>query len=105
MTVRTDFGGAEDVPFGLALRPDGSIVLAGFSGNAFAIASYNANGYLNNAFGGSGTVTTAIGSSTALAWDVALQADGKALAAGAATIGATRDFVLARYNTNGTLDA
>jgi len=44
------------------------------------------------------------GFSYALAYSLALQQDGKIVLAGESTINGDRDFALARYNTNGTLD-
>ncbi len=55
-------------------------------------------------FGGGGVVTTAIGSSYDWTQDVAVQADGKIVAAGYAIVNSNWDFALARYNTDGSLD-
>jgi uncharacterized delta-60 repeat protein len=65
-------------------------------------------GDLDLTFGGDGTVTTDLGSidtTTQLARSVAVQADGKIVAAGMTTNSfAPWDFFLARYNADGSLD-
>jgi uncharacterized delta-60 repeat protein len=92
----------------LALQADGKIVVAGVSytltGQDFAIARYNINGSLDNTFDGDGLLATAIGSSDDMVYSIALQTDGKIVAAGNSDIGGNMDFALARYNTNGSLD-
>jgi uncharacterized delta-60 repeat protein len=70
----------------------------------FAVARYNSNGVLDTTFGTSGKVTTDLGSPYEEATSVALQPDGKIVVAGGAVFGLFNDFVLVRYNTNGTLD-
>jgi uncharacterized delta-60 repeat protein len=113
--VTTNFGQVSAQAFSVAVQPDGKIVAAGYGnidgGEDFALARYNSNGTLDATFGTGGKVSTAFagppgqGFSYALAYSVALQRDGKIVAAGEAFISGGRDFALARYNTNGTLDA
>ncbi|MBI3456793.1 MAG: hypothetical protein HY002_13540 [Candidatus Rokubacteria bacterium] len=95
--VTTDFGPGDVAGQGLALQPDGKIVVAGRTGAAFALARYQPNGTLDASFGTGGKVTSPAGAG----WAVALQADGKIVVAG----GAGGGFALARYNPDGTLDA
>ena len=110
--VTTDFAGGQDGAGGLALQPDGKIVVAGGAASGlhsdFAIARYNANGTLDATFGNGGKVTTDFSGSEDVAFGVVIQTDGKIVAAGAAShvvAGAVNtDFGLARYNTDGTLD-
>ncbi|MER6352931.1 hypothetical protein ABT186_14050, partial [Streptomyces sp. NPDC001634] len=99
--VLTDFGGIDEA-FGVALQTDGKIVAAGLttaSGNAdFALARYNTDGSLDSCFGTGGKVTTGFGTGSAdLASGVAVQTDGKIVAAGRSNAGGTFDFALARY--------
>ena len=68
----------------------------------FALARYNPSGTLDTSFSGDGRQTTDFPGDDRAA-GVALQADGKIVAVGSARRGAT-NFVLARYNPNGTLD-
>jgi uncharacterized delta-60 repeat protein len=99
----TGFG---DIANGVALQANGKIVAVGHAGQDFGLARYNANGSLDTTFSGDGLQTTAFGlGADDQANGVALQGDGKIVAAGYASGGATgRDFALARYNPNGTLD-
>jgi uncharacterized delta-60 repeat protein len=113
--VTTDFFGSDDSAQAMALQPNGQIVLAGFAETAartnieFAVGRYNADGSLDTAFGSGGKVTTAFSEFSDFALAVALQPDGKIVAAGntqpQASDGASVVFAVARYNTNGTLDA
>jgi uncharacterized delta-60 repeat protein len=110
--VRTNFGGDSDArASAVAIQADGKIVAVGISfvgDQRFALARYNSDGSLDPSFGGDGKVIThfAEGSiDTAAA--VAIQADGRIVAAGATFIPAgvsTSRFALARYDTDGTLD-
>jgi uncharacterized delta-60 repeat protein len=63
------------------------------------------SGDLDVSFGGDGTVLTDFGSgSFAYVTAVAIQADGKIVVAGESNASGSRDFALARYLPNGTLD-
>ncbi|MFF2124983.1 calcium-binding protein [Streptomyces olivochromogenes] len=97
--VSTDFGDYEFAN-GVAVQSDGRIVAAGSTGSDFALARYNANGSLDAAFGTGGRVRTDFGGTAEQARDVALQSDGRIVAAGVRSA----DFVVARYNINGSLD-
>jgi uncharacterized delta-60 repeat protein len=70
----------------------------------FALARYHANGSLDTSFGGDGKVTTGLLSSSDVAAAVAIQTDGRIVAAGHTTNTGDYDFALARYNTDGSLD-
>jgi uncharacterized delta-60 repeat protein len=106
--VTTTFGtNSDDVAQALVLQPDGKIVVGGYrSGDDhfdFALVRYDADGALDRSFGTGGRVITSFGSATANA--IALQPDGKIVAAGALLV-ANPDFdiALGRYEANGTLD-
>src|SRR5262249_44265880 len=114
-TLDTTFGigGKKTTPFsapsvaqasGLGIQTDGKIVIAGLTivnnVSNFVLARYNPNGTLDSTFGTGGKTVTDFGADDR-AFSMALQADGKIVAAG--MTGA--NFALARYNTNGTLDA
>jgi uncharacterized delta-60 repeat protein len=111
--VTTDFAGGSDLAFGVALQPDGKIVAAGTATRGatiisdFALARYNPDGSLDATFGSAGKVTTDFGGDSDRAQSVALQPDGKIVAAGTtSTPGVSgADFALARYNPDGSLDA
>ena len=99
----TDFGGVdqgEDV----AIQDDEKIVAVGRSGSQFALARYGMNGELDLTFSGDGKQTTGFAGSAG-AEGVAIQRDGKVLAAGSAQTPAhDRDFALARYDAFGELE-
>ena len=84
---------------------DGKIVVGGSTmangTEDFEVRRYETNGANDTTFG---SVITPIGSTFDFVWKVALQADGKIVAAGNAHNGANYDMAVARYNTNGTLD-
>jgi uncharacterized delta-60 repeat protein len=109
--VTTDFNGKRDGAYALAIQSDGKLVAAGYEYNAdatsidFALARYNANGTLDGSFGSGGKVTTDFNGNTDWAQALAIQSDGKIVAAGwLYNAAGTTDFALARYNANGTLD-
>ena len=106
--VVTDIEGVTDRANGVSIQADGKIVIAGISqgseGGKFTLARYNTDGSLDNSFGNGGTVTTVLRFSDA-ANDLAIQPDGKIVAAGSSYDGAVAGFALVRYNTNGSLDS
>jgi uncharacterized delta-60 repeat protein len=114
--VQTDFPGLAAVASSVVVQPDGKIVVAGgafplftFAGD-FKVARYNPEGSLDTSFGDGGIVTTTFPEGS-YAFDVALQADGKIIAAGTVFVdfnpgeSSNTDFALARYNPDGTPDA
>ena len=107
-TVVTTIGSGGAVARGVALQPDGKIVVAGYCSNGttydFCLARYLASGTLDVSFNGSGTVITPIGVGDDYAISLALQPDGKIIVAGVCSNGANSDFCLARYLANGTFD-
>ena len=63
-----------------------------------------APGDLDTTFGTGGVVTTPIGTGDNYVYGVAIQEDGKIVAAGDASNGSDFDFALARYTVSGDLD-
>lgn len=61
-------------------------------------------GSLDATFNGNGKILTSISTGTDEAQDVAIQADGKIVVAGYSSNGTNFDYVVVRYNTDGTLD-
>ncbi len=106
--VTTAIGASDDYALSIALQSDGKIVVAGHTYNGgnydFAVARYNTNGSPDTSFDADGKVTTAIGAGGDFIRSVALQGDGKIVAAGYSDIGGNIDFAVVRYNTNGSLD-
>jgi len=108
--VITPIGSGDDIAYAVAVQPDGKIVAAGSSRNSynlqvFAVVRYNADGTLDSTFLGGGKVTLAIGSAEDVAYGVAVQSDGKIVAAGSSFKGLGYDFALVRFNTDGTPDS
>jgi uncharacterized delta-60 repeat protein len=113
--VRTDFAGLAAVPSAVVIQTDGKIVVAGGAFPLFTflgdikIVRYNPNGSLDTSFGVGGIVTTTFPEGS-YAFDVALQPDGKIVAAGTVFVNfipgeqSDTDFALARYNSDGSLD-
>jgi uncharacterized delta-60 repeat protein len=96
-----------DEAFGVALGPGGTIVLAGRSNTDIAIARYTSTGALDSTFSGDGLVTHDFGNrggGGSSANDVAVLPDGRILVAGVTGEDNDVDVILARFNTNGTLD-
>jgi uncharacterized delta-60 repeat protein len=88
-------------------RLAGTVVAAMVSVVAFAMPSVAAPGQLDPSFGVGGTVITEFPSSYSGARAVAVQADGRVVAAGFAHTNDSiaSDFALTRYQVDGTLDA
>jgi uncharacterized delta-60 repeat protein len=114
--VRTDFPGLAAVASSVVIQPDGKILVAGgafplftFLGD-FELVRYNPNGSLDKSFGPGGIVTTSFPGQGSYAFALALQSDGKIIAAGTDFVNfssedsSNTDFALERYNSDGTPD-
>ncbi|MBA3543144.1 MAG: hypothetical protein H0T83_01675 [Chthoniobacterales bacterium] len=109
--VQVDFANNSDYGRDVVLQSDGKIVAVGDSGiypgfNA-AITRLNSDGSLDSSFGNGGTVINHFSTTDSFA-AVAIQPDGKIVAVGSAqaTTGNNgTDVLLARYNSDGTLDS
>ncbi len=92
----------------VAIQQDGKIVVAGYAYGAssedFALARFNPDGTLDSTFDGDGRVLTSLVSASDRITSIAIQADGKIVAAGIANDGQNDDFALARFNADGSLD-
>lgn len=108
-------GAGGDFQNGLVVQPDGRIVVGGESdlgavagGLQWRISRYTHKGELDASFGTGGTALTSLsnaGGIDEIVWDVALQPDGKIVAAGdAMTAAGGFDVALARFNPDGSLD-
>ncbi|MFI3194494.1 MAG: hypothetical protein QX195_01605 [Methylococcaceae bacterium] len=104
LTSHISVGGYDNV-YSVILQPDGKIVAAGGSAGDFALARYTADGSWDTSFGDNGKVTTDFGTLWDSAHSLVLQPDGKLLVAGQTGSNETSNFALARYNTDGSLDA
>jgi len=93
--------------YSVAIQPDGKIVVGGYAWSNYntelALVRYNSSGSLDATFDGDGVFRTQVGTSTSYGYALAVQRDGKIVAAGSTWNGST-DFALVRVNAGGTLD-
>ncbi len=106
--VTTRMSADDDGAFAIAVQPDGKIVVAGTcyssSGTGiFCVARYDADGSLDAGFGSNGRVSTGLGT-TATAFAIAVQLNGKIVVAGSCRNSGKDDFCVVRYNADGDLD-
>lgn len=88
----------------LAIQDNGKIVVTAWNDDYFTIMRFDENGSLDTTFGNNGIVINEIGDRSSEAKDLALQNDGKIVAAGFSENGYTKIFTAVRYDTNGSLD-
>jgi uncharacterized delta-60 repeat protein len=109
--LTTDVGGKDNSTYGgLAIQPNGKIVVAGQSFNGvdynFTVYRYNANGTPDTTFSGDGKISFGFGAGKQdFGEDLALQSDGKIVVVGE-TCDANHDcnFAAARLTAAGALD-
>jgi uncharacterized delta-60 repeat protein len=106
--VTTDINSQSNEAYGVAIQPDGKIVVVGYSSNGsnndFAVVRYNTDGTLDNSFSGDGIVTTDVGANNDEAKSIVIQPNGKIVVGGLLHNGDDGDAAIARYNSDGTLD-
>ena len=111
--VRTDIGEFDNGARGIALQPDGKIVVIGFSWDEvtfhFVFYRYTSTGRLDPTFSnnGDGTASGNFGATRQdFGTDVVIQPDGRIIGVGSSHDFASgaRDFALARLTSNGILD-
>ena len=114
--VTTDLGTKTyDEVAAVAVQKDGKILVAGsratgsfdagWSRQRFALVRYTAGGKLDATFGRGGKAVTDFGTQYYGAEAVAVQADGKIVAAGVSDTKGGEGFALVRYTSSGKLDA
>lgn len=110
-TVTTNLSVGSDIANDVAIQSDGAIVVAGSAGFCceytarFGLVRYAGDGSLDETFGGDGKVLTNFGGDGGTAYGVAIQPNGRIVAAGSSGFdGLTDRFGLARYRVTGTLD-
>ncbi len=104
--VTTDMTSGRDRIHAIAIQPDQKIVVAGMvagRGGRYGLARYDADGVLDDTFSNDGKVFTNLVDGWDHAWGLAIQPDGKIVAAGASEVRGG-GFSVVRYNVNGTLD-
>lgn len=110
--LNLDFNTWADVASGVAVQPDGKIILGGYADlernfGGFALVRLTPGGTFDTSFGnGTGRLITNLGEgvNTGLAYainDMVLQSDGKIILAGRCSFNSTgRDFTLVRYQNS-----
>jgi uncharacterized delta-60 repeat protein len=103
--TRIDIGG-NDEAYGVVRQPDGKFVITGTcAGGDFCLVRLLDSGTaVDTSFGTGGLAQTPIGTQLDVAFSVALQGDGKIVAAGTANSGSFDEIAFARYTTGGQLD-
>lgn len=110
--VDTDIGQSSDNAYAMALLPDESILLSGRdsweTGNStrFALTKLHTDGKIDSIFGQYGMATIGEPSKNCFSFGLAVEpVSGKIVQAGSAGVGLTRDFMIARFLGNGTVDS
>ena len=98
--VQTVFDGSSDTPGAVVVQTNGKIIVGGYDGTdnyVLALNRYNKNGTLDASFGSGGSVRTTLSGNDAAVKALAIQADGKIVAAGLGYKGDAGGFVVARF--------
>ncbi len=96
--------------FAMGIQTDGKIVLAGYSyvgitaNYQIALTRYNGDGSLDLTFDSDGMVLVSTGFALGEAFALQIQSDNKIVVAGEQYIGFDTDFMMMRFNEDGTLD-
>lgn len=102
-----DAGDDMSAGFGIAVQPDGKILVSGFSNtnlqDNITIVRFNPDGILDPTFDGDGIVVTNIDNESR-GYTVNLTPDGKIVVGGRMSNGSTTNIVVVRYNLDGSLD-
>ncbi|MBK8492059.1 MAG: hypothetical protein IPL49_14535 [Saprospirales bacterium] len=100
-----------DAGYGLAIQPDGKILVSGESQNGttegdydVTLVRYKADGSLDAGFGNGGIVVKHISNGWDLSGSVLVQPDGMIVVGGQCWSGSTYDFVALRYKADGSPD-
>ena len=109
--VTLSIGENDDELNAIAVQPDGKIVGAGYTtvnattGHSdFVLIRYNTDGSQDTTFGVNGIVKTQFGGTDESIHALAIQPDGKIIAAGNITEAGIKKYTLVRYHKDGSLD-
>src|SRR5215471_11898927 len=108
--VTTDIvAGSYDRGTAVAIQKDGKILLTGYTYSDFATVRYYTDGSIDPTFGNNGVVVTDISGYSNCDYDqadaITIQPTGKIIVAGNSAFGCNHDFILIRYNINGSTDS
>ena len=105
-TKRIDFGSAYEFCYSVLAQSDNKLVLAGSSNGNAALARLLPDGDFDDSFSDDGKVTLSFGVGNGSAFQkIILQPDGKIIAIGEAYNTSSFDFAVARFDSNGSVDA
>ena len=107
--VTIDIDSEHDLAYSVAIQSDGKIVVGGVSGYAsanaeFGLARLTSAGELDTSFSTDGKLEVGFGFGDDILGSVAIQGDGKVVAAGYGHNGTNFDVAVARVSTSGVLD-
>ncbi|MFW5439425.1 MAG: LamG-like jellyroll fold domain-containing protein, partial [Methylophilaceae bacterium] len=106
--VTTDVGAGHEYGNDIKVQTNGKIVVSGASNNGvdwdLMTVRYNADGTLDASFSSDGKVVIPLGPGNDYGIGAAIQSDGKIIVSGQASNGSDFDFVVLRYNADGSLD-
>jgi uncharacterized delta-60 repeat protein len=108
--VTIGFSAGDDVGSGIAVQPDGRIVVVGTSDagsgiSEFALARFNVDGSLDTSFNGDGLVTAGFLAGNDVGSGVAVQSDGNIIVVGTSDNLSTTFLAIAGFNVDGSLDS
>lgn len=102
--VTTSLAGQQTFGYAVTVQSDNKPVVAGQVNSDLAVVRYTVTGTLDTNFNESGVITTSIGGNICAGYDLVTQSDGKVVVVGLCSDGSNSDFLVARYQSNGTLD-
>ena len=108
--VITPVGSGDDVGNSVVVQIDGKIIVGGYckngGNNDFCLVRYKTDGVLDTTFssGGSGKLIAGIGANNDYANRIAIQPDGKIVAAGFCYNAGANGVCVARFNADGSFD-
>jgi len=104
------FPGGASFTLQSVLQPDGRLLVAGWAHDQTTLEDqilirYNSDGSLDESFDGNGYLVTDVNNSFERANDITLQPDGKIITGGYHVGASYYDFLITRYNSNGSIDS
>ncbi|MCC6140143.1 MAG: DUF4347 domain-containing protein [Nitrospira sp.] len=106
--IVADWGSNGDIGYSVAVQADGKIIMSGNTSGGnndnIVVMRFLSDGTPDTSFDGDGTLITSITSGRDWAYSLVIQSDGKLLVGGVANAGASGEYAMLRYNTDGSLD-
>lgn len=107
--LTTDFNSTNDYAASLAIQGDGKIIVVGYlysllESEKMVVVRYDTGGTPDKSFGTDGKIIASFEQGNTSFDAIAVQEDGKIIAAGQTFNGTNNSFAVARYYPNGTLD-